>query len=218
MEGANDKLTLAFADELRQGLKELNPDFVERAVSILPAGAYIAALLELQPHLVVPGSKDDYFAHEQIESWGVDSFWGLAHNPKNEYYRTERQGIGAHAALFEFVVPMFPSRWLNPQTLETYRNAAKHKSCPTALAISILDIKQHYDSDQQHWCWAHYLLDGHHKMKAASEQNATLSLLSFTAVEKGVSTKEQLSELFVAQRKSLTTAPPPPRSLLYPSA
>jgi hypothetical protein len=45
-----------------------------------------------------------------------------------------------------------------------------------------------------HWCLSHYLLDGHHKALAASELGLPISMLSFLAIEKGISTREQVAE------------------------
>jgi hypothetical protein len=45
-----------------------------------------------------------------------------------------------------------------------------------------------------HWCLVHYLLDGHHKVFAATQENRQVGLLSFVAVDKGVSTVEQIRQ------------------------
>ena len=71
---------------------------------------------------------------------------------------------------------------------------------PTAIAISILDIKQPADWNDgiissSHWCLAHYLLDGHHKIFAASKTGEPMTLLSFLALGEGVSSSEQNYEL-----------------------
>ena len=105
--------------------------------------------------------------------------------------------------LFEFIVPMFPKRWLDTEAVSSYRNELLAGSTPTALALSILDIKQPADWEgdpeiNSHWCLSHYLLDGHHKTLAASELGAPITILSFLAIEKGVSTQEQVAEAIQA--------------------
>ena len=46
-----------------------------------------------------------------------------------------------------------------------------------------------------HWCLAHYLIDGHHKVFAASETGMPCTLLSFLAVDQGVSSPEEVAVL-----------------------
>jgi hypothetical protein len=40
----------------------------------------------------------------------------------------------------------------------------------------------------------HYLLDGHHKVFAATETNRQVGLLSFVAADKGISTVEHIKQ------------------------
>jgi len=42
----------------------------------------------------------------------------------------------------------------------------------------------------EHWCLAHYLLDGHHKTRAASLVVKPITLLSFLATAESVATEE----------------------------
>ena len=74
----------------------------------MPKGAYQVLLSQVQPKLVVPGDENDYFTHEQVELWGIDSFWGLPHSPKTEYYRLSTQPLAGRRSQFEFLVPIFP--------------------------------------------------------------------------------------------------------------
>ena len=93
---------------------------------------------------------------------------------------------GKRRGLFEFVVPMFPKNHLRADTISSYKNAFSHGVLPTALAVSILDVKQpaNWNGNPEltkHWCLSHYLLDGHHKVYAAAEQGTPVSILSFEA-------------------------------------
>jgi hypothetical protein len=94
---------------------------------------------------------------------------------------------------------MFPRNYLHANAISEYKNTLSQEVVPTALAISILDIKQPavWEGNPdftEHWCLSHYLLDGHHKVYAASELGKPLSILSFLALEKGISTQEQITE------------------------
>lgn len=200
-DGANDKVSPAeLTSSLRTGVSSIDAMVTEAAMEILPAGAYKTLLLSCVPRFISPSKKGDYFFEEQIELWGVDGFWGVPHYTKNEYYRTETAKIGNRGALFEFIVPMFPKRYLHAKTIESYEAISDHRTTPTALAVSILDVKQPANRNgnsaiASHWCLAHYLLDGHHKMYAASEVGKPISLLSFLAVDKGISSAEQIVEV-----------------------
>lgn len=200
-EGANDKFSPAeMSNSLMAGVSSIEEALTSASMKALPAGAYKALLLSCIPRLIVPSKKGDYFFEEQIQLWGVDPFWGVPHYAKNEYYRTETANIANGRAFFEFIVPMFPKRYLHEETIESYKNILKGRSVPTALAVSILDVKQpaNWEGDPEitsHWCLAHYLLDGHHKMYAAAEAGKPITLLSFLAVEKGISTADQIAEV-----------------------
>jgi hypothetical protein len=198
--GANDKLSpTELSARLRRGLTEIEEDVVRTATAVLPAGSYNASLLNCVPRLVLPAQRGDYFFEEQVALWGIDGFWGLPHYTKTEYYRTDLVKMSNRRGLFEFVVPMFPKNYLHTNAISSYRNALSEGVVPTALAISILDVKQPADWDgdpdiTEHWCLSHYLLDGHHKVYAACELSRPISILSFLAPEKGISTREQVAE------------------------
>jgi len=200
LEGANDKVSpRELSDRFRCGLQQIEDDVVQTATSVLPAGKYDALLLKCVPRLVVPSKPGDYFFDEQIALWGLDGFWGMPHYAKAEYYRTGTSRMSNHRGFFEFVVPMFPRNYLRAETVSSYKEELSRGALPTALAVSILDVKQPADWSgspeiTEHWCLSHYLLDGHHKVFAASELNAPISILSFLAPEKGVCSAEQVSE------------------------
>ncbi|MUG95416.1 hypothetical protein F7734_24845 [Scytonema sp. UIC 10036] len=66
------------------------------------------------------------------------------------------------------IIPMFPLSWLARERLIYYEHEITHGKQPTAFTLSVLDIKQPvvWNGDPEiteHWCLAHYLLDGHHK-------------------------------------------------------
>ena len=143
-----------------------------------------------------PGDKNDYFAHEEIDTWGLDGFWGMPHFPKTEYYRLTTETLSNNRLLFEFLIPMFPSNWLKNDRVAEYSNNLDKGQTPTAVSLSVLDVKQYFDSRDKHFCLAHYLIDGHHKVYAAAKSNKPLTLISFLAVGKGVSSRDDIDHLF----------------------
>ncbi len=199
--GANEKISPAeMSASFRNGISSIDAAITTAAMEILPAGVYKVLHLSCAPRLIVPSRQGDYFFEEQIKLWGVGPFWGVPHYTRNEYYRTEPAKISDRGEVFEFIVPMFPRRYLHEQTIQSYETLLSQRAIPTALAVSILDVKQpaNWDGDPEvtsHWCLAHYLLDGHHKMCAASQAGQPISLLSFLAVEKGISSAEQIAEV-----------------------
>jgi hypothetical protein len=207
LEGANDKVSpKELSERLRRGLTQIDDEVVRTATGVLPAGRYDALLLRCVPRLVLPSKQGDYFFDEQVALWGIDGFWGVPHYTKAEYYRTGLARMGNGRGLFEFVVPMFPKSFLRADTITSYKDVFSHGVLPTALAVSILDVKQPADWNgnpevTEHWCLSHYLLDGHHKVYAAAELGAPVSLLSFLASEKGVSSREQVAEAIETLKK-----------------
>lgn len=104
LQGATGTLSIAeLEDKLRQGLGEIDSDVLGAFGELLPAGAYMPLLLQVTPRLVTPVAEGDYFAHEQVATWGIDSFRGLPENPRTPYYRTFETPVTSSAHLYEFV-------------------------------------------------------------------------------------------------------------------
>lgn len=201
LEGANKNISAdAIAGALQVGIARLDADVVAALTKILPNEKYQMLLLRVLPQQVQLGGAGDYFSHEQIALWGMDGFWGLPHSPKIQYYRLPDLLMSATERLFQFVVPMFPASWLDSGHIQAYVKALSEGREPTAVALSILDIKApaYCEDDSavaRHWCLTHYLLDGHHKMQAAAKQHAPITLLSFLAVGQGISSETEISRL-----------------------
>jgi hypothetical protein len=202
LEGANKSFSIdEIRNNLQKGISNLEREIIDKFKLILPKGNYIVAFLEVNPYKVSLGERTDYFANEQLETWAIDSFWNLSHYPKIEYYRSLTKKISETEKLFEFVVPMFPENWLDNKTVKFYQKQLEKEQKPTAVAISILDVKEPADIDEgnefyTHWCLTHYLIDGHHKAFASNLQNKPITLLSFLAVSESIASEEQIQKLF----------------------
>lgn len=202
LEGANQSISPAeISEQLRNGLQSLDSSLLDKIKLILPIGDYVVSLLNVQPKKVSLGTDNDYFANEQVKLWGIDGFWGLPHYPKVEYYRSQTKNIDVFQQLFEFIVPMFPIGWLGDNEVREYEARISEGLKPTALALSVLDVKQPANwGDKvevtEHWCLTHYLLDGHHKVYAASNLNQPITLLSFLAIKQSLATEEEITMLF----------------------
>lgn len=199
--GANQKVSAAKLNaELKLGISSIEKKLLNDLAQIIPNDEYIVSLFEVKPALVKLGSENDYFASEQVDLWGIDGFWGLPHNPMIQYYRGTSKTVRSNG-IYEFIVPMFPQGWLDYDTVEEYMSRISLGNKPTAIALSILDVKEPADGYEnkeitKHWCLTHYLIDGHHKIFAANESNESISLLSFLAVKQGISDSKEIDILF----------------------
>ena len=197
LEGANGTVDVgALTARLEAGVTSLDDDLLDALALLMPVSAYRVALLRMVPQNVAPGSGRDYFAVEQVNNeGGVDSFWGLPHYPKVPYYRPAGRSeipVEGDAKLFDFIIPMFPETWLKQERTQHYENALAGGSQPTVVALSVLDIKGPADAGVDHWCVAHYLLDGHHKTAAAARAGCPITMISFIAVDHGISDAAQV--------------------------
>jgi hypothetical protein len=211
LQGSNEKLSLeSQQDRLNQGLAAIDLEVLGAFGALLPRGEYLPMLLELQPRLVYPGDRNDYFSHEELDTWRVDGFWGLPNYPRTPYYRsleasvpggTSRIGESTDAELYEFAVPMVPPSWNDPARVAHYREALEHPTPPTAVALSLLDVCQPAmiqgpeHNYYAHWCLTHFLLDGHHKMQAAAEAEIPLRLLAIVSIDHSLASRESIDRL-----------------------
>ena len=201
-EGANGTLSSAVPPlaQLEQDVAEIPEVVLEEFANLIPAGDYVPLLLEVIPELVAPNDERDYFSHEQVETWGVDSFWGLPGNPRSFYYRTFETAVAADEHLYEFVVPMVPPQWNERGRVEHYVDLMAKGVTPTAVALSTLDVCQPAMDDAStdyyaHWGLSHFLLDGHHKMEAAAQVGAKVRLLALVSVQASLAGGDDLMRL-----------------------
>ncbi len=191
LENARQTLSLAGVQEHLAGqLSDLDDGVLDAFGSLLPEGEYLPMLLRVEPRLVIPGQEGDYFSHEQVDTWGLDAFWGLPEYPHTPYYRTFETVVDDDAHLYEFVVPMVPPTWNERERVQEYVDLMGRGTVPTAVAVSTLDLCRTAlglgADDYEHWGLTHFLLDGHHKLEAAASAGHPVQLLSLLALEEGL--------------------------------
>ena len=200
LEGANQKIEpQEVIEKLNMGIQTIEDDLINKVSKIIPDGKYKIMLLEIEPKMVQLGTELDYFKNEQIKLWGLDGFWGIPHHPKIPYYRTKKETLDKDKELYEFVIPMYPTNYLDAKRVNYYKEEFLSAKLPTGISISVLDIKgpavqgiESIESDiLEHWCLAHYLIDGHHKLYAASQTNSKITILSFLAIDECIIDKEE---------------------------
>ena len=210
--GATRTLSVVYLrEQLESGLDGLEESVIARFAELLEADIYLPMLLSIGPRLVRPLDDNDYFTREQIQTWGVDRFWGLPAYPRTVYYRTFDTAVDTEAHLHEFVVPMVPPTWNDTARVAHYDRVLQTSSRPTAVAVSILDVRQPaMDGDSRdyyaHWVLTHFLLDGHHKIQAAAESGRPLRLLSLLSVNASMATRDEIDSLI-----GIRAAPPAAR-------
>ena len=186
------------ADELTErlaaGLSDLDGEVIDRFASILPADHYLPILMEVSPRLVFPGQAGDYFAHEQMATWG-----GPVETPRTPYYRTFDAPLDPASHLFEFVVPMVSPQRNDPARVVEFQTRLHSSSAPTAVAVSVLYVCQPANGGGpdriEHWTLTHFLLDGHHKVEAAARSARSVRLLSLLSVSNSIATPQQVTAI-----------------------
>jgi len=182
--------------KLNSGLAAIDDGVLRAYGRALPKSQYTSLLLDVSPQLVSPGDTSDYFSHEQVATWGVDSAVGAPENPITPYYRTFETPVGERGHLYEFVVPMVPPAWNANQRVADYGDPIED-AVPTAVAYSLLDVVQpamdEGDDYYEHWVLTHFLLDGHHKVEAASAAGRPVRLLSLIDERISIASPEELA-------------------------
>lgn len=179
----------AVRDRLNEGLRDLSAPVLDELQCLLPEGDYDSSLWEVLAHRVDNKITPDYFVSDLRESWEQ-----VIENdaPSFAYYRGEDREIAKGDKCFEFFIPLYDIEKLDAARVEHYRATIRKGQRPTAVAIGVLDVKtavMYPEVDgvevvpeyPSHWCFANYLLDGHHKLHAAALEGRPITLLSFIA-------------------------------------
>ena len=189
------------ADRLSAELEDLRvpptPALLAALGRILPKGRFTAVLSEARPRLAMPATEFDYFSNEGIDLFGVDPFYGVPHSPKTPYYRLGEDSVPPKAVLFKLGIPFQNPNALDLDTIARYRSDIRQGKQPTVFAIAVLDVKGPATWDgnppfTEHYMLAQYVLDGHHKLRAAAELGAPIQFLSFLSAEESVATPDEL--------------------------
>ena len=174
MHNANLPLTpQQLSTQLQVGFETIPQNVVDTVAVLLPKGRYRVELSTVAPSLLT----------HQDQPWQIsceaDYFW-LCHFEKNE-----------HGADYEMILPIVARSELDPDRVAFYKAEFEGGRDPTALAFSMHDgrvvMGQYYQN-----ALAHFLLDGHHKMMAASQLSRSITILSFLRLDTYAETAEEL--------------------------
>jgi hypothetical protein len=199
---------------LASGLTGIDEAVLAAYGRLLPRSEYTVLLLEVGPRLVEPGSEGDYFAGEQVRTWGVNPVTGAPEDPGGAYYRTFEAPVDSGRHLYEVIVPMVPPSWNGPD--QAARQQQGSEALPTAVAYSVLDVSQPAmrggEDYYEHWLLSHFLLDGHHKVAAAAGAGRTVRLLCLVDERISVARWGDLDVLIRTRRGTGASRVPQPPS------
>ena len=173
---------------------------LRRLARVLPVGRYYPVIIEGAVRVVEPGTADDYFATDVVRLFGLEPpDFEKPSGPDTPYYRfgqeyeIERTGgrTGPYKALATTVVmPLHNPNRLDRDRIEYWKRKIASGVVPTAYAISIVDDQatatDPFDSTYpylEQFLLANCLIDGHHRVQAASEMGVLVRLLAFVATE-----------------------------------
>ena len=157
------------AETLKNGIQKISEPIVETVSRILPSGEYAVGLIILYPKFDHPGKgKYSFVGYGQVNT---------------EFYQCGEKQVDENGVIEQAIVPLFSTKTLNQSTVKKYEDQIKEGMVPTALAITIAEGK-HFMSGSGYESpdaisVMHFLIDGHHKIYAASQLNKPITLLSF---------------------------------------
>jgi hypothetical protein len=148
------------AEYLNEGLATIPNKIIETMRPLLPKGDYAIALI------TVPPTRIDKSQPQFLVGCEANYYW----------FRRFHQAPASSA--YELLLPFVPEVALDQGRIAHYQSLMMQGKKPTALALSIVDERS--PSGQAHeWAIAHFLLDGHHKVMAASQLGQPITLLTF---------------------------------------
>ena len=173
---------------LNKGIVNLKESEINGISKIIPNGNYEVLITEIQPKISFPNDRNDYFVTDLFESWNKE--YAIDSEANIPYYRGLSKLIKGNEKLFEFFIPIFHTNSLNEKRVKEYEQMLLNGEKPTALCLGILDVKMSMVYPEingeevtpyttTHWCFANYIIDGHHKMMAANNLQKPITLITF---------------------------------------
>lgn len=196
----NQKLaSTLLIQKLNEGITKLDKVIIEQYSVLFPNDDYEVLLFEFKPKQVFPSDKDDYFTNDLFNTWekednedDVEEGYVNLNKANIEYYRGQDKPIKEEDKIYEFFIPIFKNSQLDEKRIKYYEDLIEAGQKPTVLALSFLDVKcpcfypvinglEVKPDFFRHWCFANYLIDGHHKIQAAHRKQKSITILTFLA-------------------------------------
>lgn len=170
------------SQSLRDGLQSLDPRVVDSVAAILPDGGYMAGLFVIHPA---------FFPDTRSRT-----------PPDGTAVRQQTQ-LTQDMIIPEIFLPLITADQYNLDAVEQYKQMLMAHQLPTALALSGVDAR--YPSGKCYqWQLVHFLLDGHHKIRAAYEMGRPITLLSFLALDQSHAAEKEISAVVERRYKQET--------------
>lgn len=175
----------------RSGLDGIPKDVVDTVGSILPKGSYHFSLLNIKPALI-KFRRTEFYLWENSRPVKVPKGWLPKAEVINPWWfaQPDRSPGFQKGKLYEAALPLVSEKYFQRNEIEKYVSAIKKdKSNPTALALSVVDVRW-VSARAFDWRLIHFILDGHHKMMAASMAGKPITILSFLNIDESFAPKE----------------------------
>ena len=161
---------------LGRGIEAVDRPLVESIVPLLPRGRYTVGLLRVAP--VRQGSDTDHWYRSRCverETWHR-----LPPDPNDEGEPVTVREYLERYHESEVILPHLSTGSIDWDRVDRYRDAMWAGHRPTAMVISLGELRHPGDSRTVARL-THFVIDGHHKLFAASQTGKPLTLLSFFA-------------------------------------
>jgi hypothetical protein len=171
------------SDVLAKGISSISEEIEETVLTLLPMGNYLAGIIEIEPV---------YITHERSGmnvSCNADYFWMKQISASPERIETE------------IILPVVSNESLDQDRITDYSELMKQGAHPTAMALSLVDSRCPA-ARMDEWILAHFLIDGHHKVMAASRLGLPISILSFLSISE--SNEDILENSYIQSHFGLT--------------
>lgn len=215
LSSAADRLDDGEAAELLGTLEALpGPEVLRALARVLDPVTYHPLVMEGRTERVAPGDARDYFATDAVRLFGLEPpDYERPLDPGTSYYRfgpshtLERSGrlSGSHLALVTAVLmPLQDSDRLARDRVEYWKSRSAEGAPLTALAVGIIDgqapAMNSAEPDypyEEHFLLTNCIVDGHHRVQAATELGIPVRILSFVAPEASLVAEVDVSAVVV---------------------
>ena len=161
-------------DILNHHVEELSGNIINQIQTILPNGTFGVIQRNVKPKI---SSNDDFnfskdYTYYEINKINIAQMVNIS---KLENYTYQELNVN------EYILPIQENIYFNENVIKQYEQMVLKQNTPCAIAISILEIH-----GRDNWFTInllHFILDGHHKIRAAANTNSSIKLLSFINCE-----------------------------------
>jgi hypothetical protein len=183
----NPKLMADSIDStLREAIYEVDEDLLARISPLLPKGVYRVGLLQLMPTQEVIEQGEDTSYKFSGRKLTIETSYTEEYEEHTSTFESEdreaklkKRQRTYKLSESEVILPHQSLNSINWQTVSEYRHLLRSRNVPpTALALSIGEWRTPRGGTHTYQRLTHFLIDGHHKMLAASEEGLSIQLLS----------------------------------------